>query len=43
VTHAIQKLYFDATRGHLQAYWNWLTPVYQSRMKHEQELVSMAE
>jgi branched-chain amino acid aminotransferase len=43
VTHAIQKLYFDATRGHLQAYWNWLTPVYQSRMKHEQELVSMLE
>ena len=42
VTHAIQKLYFDATRGHLQAYWNWLTPVYQSRMKHEQELVSAA-
>ncbi|HEY1576026.1 MAG TPA: branched-chain amino acid transaminase [Terracidiphilus sp.] len=43
VTHAIRKLYFDATRGHLQAYWNWLTPVYQSRMKHEQELVCMAE
>jgi branched-chain amino acid aminotransferase len=42
VTHGIQKLYFDATRGHLQAYWNWLTPVYQSRMKHEQELVSIA-
>ena len=43
VTRAIQNLYFDATRGHLQAYWNWLTPVYQSRMKHEQELVSTAE
>ena len=43
VTHAIQELYFDATRGHLQAYWNWLTPVYQSRRKHEQELVSTAE
>ena len=40
VTHAMQKLYFDATRGHLQAYRNWLAPVYQSRMKHEQELVS---
>ena len=34
------KLYFDATRGHLQPYRNWLTPVYQSRMKHEQELAS---
>jgi branched-chain amino acid aminotransferase len=43
VTLAIQKLYFDATRGHLQAYWNWLTPVYQSRMRHERELVSMIE
>jgi branched-chain amino acid aminotransferase len=43
VTHTMQKLYFDATRGHLQAFRNWLTPVYQSRMKHEQELVSMVE
>ena len=42
VTHAIRKLYFDATCGHLQAYWNWLTPLYLSRMKHEQELVSTA-
>jgi branched-chain amino acid aminotransferase len=41
VSHAMQQLYFDATRGHLQAYWNWLTPVYQSRMKHEQDLVSL--
>jgi len=43
VTHSLRKLYFDATRGHLQAYWNWLTPVYQSRMRHEQELVSLAD
>ncbi|HMG87473.1 MAG TPA: branched-chain amino acid transaminase [Terracidiphilus sp.] len=43
VTQGIQKLYFDATRGHLQSYSNWLTPVYQSRMKHEQELVSTVE
>ncbi len=40
-TRAMQQLYFDATRGHLQAYWNWLTPVYQARMRHEQELVSL--
>jgi branched-chain amino acid aminotransferase len=40
-TRAIQQMYFDATRGHLQAYWNWLTPVYQARMMHEQELVSL--
>ena len=42
VTREIQQLYFDATRGHLQAYGNWLTPVYQSRMKYEQDLVSAA-
>jgi branched-chain amino acid aminotransferase len=41
VTREMQRLYFEATRGHLQAYWNWLTPVYQSRMKHEQELASL--
>jgi branched-chain amino acid aminotransferase len=41
VTRGIQQLYFDATRGHLQAYRNWLTPVYQSRMKHDQDLVSL--
>jgi branched-chain amino acid aminotransferase len=43
VAHSLRKLYFDATRGHLEAYWNWLTPVYQSRMRHEQELVSLAD
>ena len=43
VTQRLQKLYFDATRGHLQPYANWLTPVYQSRMTHEQELVCTVE
>jgi branched-chain amino acid aminotransferase len=42
VTREIQRLYFEATRGHLKAYGNWLTPVYQTRMTHEQELVSSA-
>jgi branched-chain amino acid aminotransferase len=41
VTRAIQQLYFDATRGHLKAYWNWLTPVYQTQVKHEQEKNSL--
>jgi branched-chain amino acid aminotransferase len=41
VTRAIQQLYFDATRGNLRPYFNWLTPIYQSRMKHEQELTSI--
>jgi hypothetical protein len=30
------QLHFDAARGHLSTYWNWLTPVYRSQMKHEQ-------
>ena len=42
VTREVQRLYFEATRGRLKAYGNWLTPVYQSRMIHEQELVSVA-
>ena len=42
VTRAIQQLYFDATRGNLRPYMNWLTPIYQSRMTHEQELASLA-
>jgi len=42
VSREIQRLYFEATRGHLKAYGNWLTPVYQSRMTYEQDLVSVA-
>jgi branched-chain amino acid aminotransferase len=41
VTRGIQQLYFDATRGHLSTYWSWLAPVYQSRVKHEQEQISL--
>ena len=37
VTREIQQLYFDATRGHLRTYYNWLTPVYQSQTNHDQE------
>ena len=39
-TREILRLYFEVTHGHLKAYENWLTPVYQSRMTHEQDLVS---
>lgn len=38
VTRGIQQLYFDATRGHLRTYDNWLTPVYQTRAIHGQDL-----
>jgi branched-chain amino acid aminotransferase len=41
VTRGIEQLYFDATRGHLRAYWNWLAPVYHSRMKPVQDQVSL--
>jgi len=36
------QLYFDATRGHLRTYLNWLTPVYKARMKQEQDHGSLA-
>ena len=42
ITRKVQQLYFDATRGHLRTYWNWLAPVYQARMKHEQDQNSPA-
>ena len=41
VSIGIQQLYFDATRGHMQAYRHWLTPVYQSHTRHEHELASL--
>jgi branched-chain amino acid aminotransferase len=41
VTSEIQQLYFDATRGHLQAYRNWLTPIYQSELAHPQKVISL--
>jgi branched-chain amino acid aminotransferase len=36
ISRELRQLYFDATRGHLQAYWNWLAPVYMRGMKDEQ-------
>jgi branched-chain amino acid aminotransferase len=41
VTRGIQQLYFDATRGHLSTYLNWLAPVYQSRTTQQQDLNSL--
>ncbi len=42
ITRKLQQLYFDATRGHSHAYRNWLTPVYQTQMHEEQDLVLTA-
>jgi branched-chain amino acid aminotransferase len=38
----LQRVYFEATRGHLRAYRNWLTPVYKSGMKdgHGQDVAA---
>jgi branched-chain amino acid aminotransferase len=36
ITSELRQVYFNATRGHLQAYWNWLTPVYRREMKDAQ-------
>jgi branched-chain amino acid aminotransferase len=41
VTRGLQQLYFDATRGHLSAYRNWLAPVYQSQLKNGQDRISL--
>ncbi len=38
LTRSLQQLYFDATRGHLKVYRNWLTPVYQAHATQEQSL-----
>lgn len=40
VTQQIRQLYFDATRGHLERYRKWLTPVYESRLIETQDLNS---
>ncbi len=41
MTRGVQQLYFNATRGHMLAYWKWLMPVYQSMTQHEQNLISL--
>jgi branched-chain amino acid aminotransferase len=43
ISRELQKVYFDATRGHLKAYWNWLAPVYRRGMKDEQSQRTPAE
>ncbi len=42
ITREVQQLYFDATRGHLGTYSNWLTPVYKEQVKQEQDHSSLA-
>jgi branched-chain amino acid aminotransferase len=37
ITAQIQKLYFDATHGHIQAYRRWLAPVYKSQKPQLEE------
>ena len=35
ITHAVQQLYYEATRGHMAAYRRWLVPVYQPQRVQE--------
>jgi branched-chain amino acid aminotransferase len=42
VTRQIQKLYFDATRGHMGSYIKWLKPVYRARIP-ERSIDPLAE
>jgi len=43
ITNELRQLYFDATRGHLRTYWNWLAPVYKHEMRDEQNQEAPAE
>jgi branched-chain amino acid aminotransferase len=43
VTTAIRQLYFDATRGHLERYRHWLTPVYGAQPNAKQDSASYME
>jgi branched-chain amino acid aminotransferase len=38
ITRRLQQHYFDATRGHLDVYLKWLTPVYQALTRNEHDL-----
>lgn len=42
VTQAVRQLYANAALGNLTSYEHWLTPVFQSHVKHQQDL-SLAE
>jgi branched-chain amino acid aminotransferase len=41
ITKEIQQLYFEATRGHLHAYRNWLMPIYQSELARQKDVISL--
>jgi branched-chain amino acid aminotransferase len=43
VTGKLRQLYSEATRGRLNAYHDWLTPVYHTQGTHAQDLVALAE
>lgn len=43
ITREVQQLYFDATRGHLKKYREWLVPIYQPQREPEPNAVSLEE
>ena len=43
ITRRLQQNYFDATRGHLDVYRKWLTPVYETQAPNQQDLALHVE
>jgi branched-chain amino acid aminotransferase len=43
IVRQLQQVYFDATRGHLQPYWKWLLPVYNTQGDASTDAVQLAE
>ena len=43
ITREVQRLYFDATRGHLKHYQKWLVPIYQAQQELGPAAVSLEE
>jgi branched-chain amino acid aminotransferase len=43
ITRRLRQLYFDATRGHLEVYRKWLTPVYRAQAAERQDVSLHAE
>ena len=43
ITRRLRQLYFDASRGHLEVYRKWLTPVYQAQAAEGHDLGLHAE
>jgi len=41
ITREVQRLYFDATRGHMEKYQKWLVPVYRLEQQPERDATGL--